>query len=131
MTDNKPMDSVTSWWAAVQRNDRESLERLLDPDYMVIGGPGGRTVGRAAVLAEAARFGAEATIDDWAIRDPEIRVAGHHAVCSYRWSERGTHAGEPFEFAGYATDVLRWDGTGWSIRPDTSRSAPERIRRSP
>jgi hypothetical protein len=38
---------------------------------------------------------------------------GSVAVCAYDWTERGQHAGQPFEFAGTATDVLVRRGAGW------------------
>ena len=97
----------------MQSNDLTALRKLLAEDYVVSGGPDGRTIGRQAVLDQAAAFAADATIDDWTVSAMEIRVGTDHAVCSYRWDERGTHAGTPFVFSGLATDVLRLEAGTW------------------
>jgi ketosteroid isomerase-like protein len=108
-----PSDAVTAWWTAIQSNDLTALRELLAEDYIVSGGPEGRTIGRQDVLDQAAAFSADATIDDWTISAIELRVGTDHAVCSYRWDERGTHAGTPFMFSGLATDVLHFEAGTW------------------
>jgi hypothetical protein len=42
------------------------------------------------------RFAAAATIDGWQVDDLEVREHGDVAVCAYRWSEHGSHHGQPF-----------------------------------
>ena len=108
-----PTDAVAAWWTAMQSADLATLGNLLADDYVVSGGPDGRTIGRRAVLEQAAAFTAEATIDDWVISAMELRVGEDHAICSYGWEERGTHAGSPFRFHGLATDVLRLTSGVW------------------
>lgn len=122
-----PRDAVTAWWQAMQDRDPEALARLTLPDYLASGGPAGRSAGRAALVAEATAFFAEARIDEWAVDGMEVREYGDAAVCSYDWRESGVHLGVPFVMRGLATDVLiRRDG-GWrhlahhvSALPDTA-----------
>ena len=52
-------------------------------------------------------------MDEWQVADLEVRDLGQAAVCSYRWSERGSHSGDPFSLEGVATDVLVLRGTKW------------------
>ncbi|MEU8247226.1 nuclear transport factor 2 family protein [Nonomuraea sp. NPDC048916] len=107
-----PHAAVTAWWQAMQDRDTEALFALALPDYLSSGGPMGRSVGRTALIAEAAEFFADARIDDWSVDDFEIRRHGDTAVCSYRWSETGTHLHTRFALCGLATDVLiHRDGT--------------------
>ena len=88
-------DAVLAWWRAMQTQDREALEHLVCGDYLASGGPSGRTTGRAALLSQADEFFAAATIDGW-VDDLEVREHGDVAVCAYRWSEHGSHHGQPF-----------------------------------
>lgn len=108
-----PVDAVIAWWTAMEARDLTALAELLAEDYIVSGGPAGRTVGREAVLDQAAAFISQATIDDWTIEDVELRAGREHAVCCYRWTERGTHAGVPFALQGFATDILRLRDATW------------------
>jgi ketosteroid isomerase-like protein len=108
-----PVEAVKAWWTAMQTGDIAALSNLLAEDYLVTGGPDGRTLGRDAVLEQAAVFNATSRIDDWSISAIEVRAGADHAVCSYQWTERGTHAGTEFTLAGLATDVLRSQGTAW------------------
>jgi ketosteroid isomerase-like protein len=90
----------------MQDKDVSALERMTLDDYLSVGGPGGRTVGRDQLLAEAKEFLAAAAIEDWSVADLEVRRHGDVAVCSYFWTERGKHQGAAFELGGVATDVL-------------------------
>ena len=123
-----PRDAVTAWWTAMANGDIAALADLAAEDYMSVGGPQGRELGRDAFLAGARQFFADARIDAWAIEDLEVRDLGDAAVCSYTWSETGRHRDVAFDLAGMATDVLvRIDG-GWlhqarhvSMPPDPGR----------
>jgi ketosteroid isomerase-like protein len=77
------------------------------------GGPGGRTLGRDRLLAEADQFLRNAAIDDWSVSDFEVRQHGDVALCSYYWTERGTHQGMAFDLRGVATDVLVLQDGHW------------------
>ena len=49
----EPSRAVLDWWRAMTAADFEALAEATLDDYVSAGGPGGRTVGRAALLAEA------------------------------------------------------------------------------
>jgi ketosteroid isomerase-like protein len=101
-----PVTTVRSWWQSMQDKDLSTLERLVLDDYVSAGGPGGRTLGRDQLLAEAEQFLDNAAIDEWTVSDLEVRQHGDVATCSYYWTERGTHQGTAFDLRGVATDVL-------------------------
>jgi ketosteroid isomerase-like protein len=101
-----PGSTVRSWWQSMQDKDVAALERMTLDDYVSAGGPGGRTLGRHTLVAEAKRFLAAAAIEHWSVTDLEVRRHGNVAVCSYRWTERGLHQDRAFELRGVATDVL-------------------------
>jgi ketosteroid isomerase-like protein len=101
-----PGSTVRSWWQSMQDKDVSALGRMTLDDYVSAGGPGGRTVGRDKLVAEAKQFLANAAIEDWSVTDLEVRQHGDVAVCSYIWTERGRHQGRAFELRGVATDVL-------------------------
>jgi ketosteroid isomerase-like protein len=101
-----PGSAVMSWWQSMQDKDMPALERMALDDYVAAGGPGGRTVGRAKLAAEAEQFLANAAIEDWSVTDLEVRQHGDVAVCSYIWTERGIHQDMAFHLRGLATDVL-------------------------
>jgi ketosteroid isomerase-like protein len=46
----------------------------------------------------------------------EVRDLGDAAVCSYTWSETGTHDGAGFSLSGVATDVLVREDGRWLHR---------------
>jgi hypothetical protein len=98
----------------MQDQDLAALQQLTAEDYLASGGPAGRTTTRDQLLAEANTFFGEATrIDSWSVEAMSCLDLGSVAVCAYDWTERGQHAGQPFEFAGTATDVLVRRGAGW------------------
>jgi ketosteroid isomerase-like protein len=105
--------TVRSWWQSMQDNDVSALERLVLDDYVSAGGPGGRTLGRDQLLAEAEQFLRDAVIEDWSVSDLEVRRHGDVAICSYYWTERGTHQEAPFALRGVATDVLVLQDGHW------------------
>jgi ketosteroid isomerase-like protein len=106
--------AVEAWWQALQNQDLIALERLTAEDYVISGGPTGRTTSRDQFLAHARTFFADtARIEAWSPSDLIVRDLGTAAVCSYDWAERGQHASQSFELAGAATDVLVCRGTSW------------------
>lgn len=95
---------------------------------MSSGGPGGRTVGRDAFLTQArASLDDQTRIDEWTVDGMETRLHGNVAICSYAWSERGSHAGTAFALQGEATDVLVSDGT--RLAPPGAPRQPRLARR--
>lgn len=109
-----PDAAVQAWWQAMQNQDLATLQQLTAENYLASGGPAGRTTSRAQLLAEATTFFGETTrIDTWSVEAMSCLDLGTVAVCAYDWAERGQHAGQAFELAGTATDVLVRRGAGW------------------
>lgn len=109
-----PTAAVEAWWQAMQNQDLSALRQLTAENYVASGGPAGRTTTREELLAEAEAFFGETTrIDSWSLKAMTDLDLGTVAVCAYDWAERGQHAGQAFELAGAATDVLVRRGTGW------------------
>jgi ketosteroid isomerase-like protein len=110
-----PVEVVRAWWQALQDRDLDALADLLHEHHISTGGPAGRIVGQTAAIAEAGTFIAHGSVDTWHIDDVLLREHNDTAICSYAWSERGRHEGTEFKLAGFATDVLTRDSTGWRI----------------
>ena len=109
-----PEEAIRSWWASIATGNPDALEALVTPDYIAVGGPGGRTFDRDAVLAEARAMGAAGLqVEDWRLEGMEVRHRGSLAVCSYEWREWGRHGGGAFELSGFATDVLVEEDGDW------------------
>lgn len=124
MTAPEPAEAVRTWWHAMATKDLRALEDLALHDYIASGGPTGREIGRTALIEGAAAFFADADIDEWDVDALEVRTHGDVAVCTYRWSESGTHGGNAFALAGVATDVLvRQDGR-WRVQAHHVSMAP-------
>jgi ketosteroid isomerase-like protein len=109
-----PNAAVQAWWQAMQNQDLAALQQLTAEDYLASGGPAGRTTTRDQLLAEAKTFFEETTrIDTWSVEAMSCLDLGTVAVCAYDWAEHGQHAGQAFDLAGTATDVLVRRGAGW------------------
>ncbi len=108
-----PRSAVMAWWQSMQDKDVDAIERMTLDDYISSGGPGARTLGKQEFLEGMEQFLATAESEDWSVSGLEVREHGDVAVCSYLWSERGSHGGEDFDFDGAATDVLIFRGGRW------------------
>jgi ketosteroid isomerase-like protein len=108
-----PQEAVERWWQAMQDADVDTLGRLVLDDYLSVGGPTGRELGRDAFLAGAERFFAVGSVDAWELGDVEVRRRGDTAICSYMWAEHGRHGGRGFAMRGVATDVLVCEHGDW------------------
>ena len=111
-----PKSTVMGWWLTMQTRKLDALEHMTLPDYIAVGGPFGRTVGREAMLKQAKEFLFNSTIEDWSVTDLELRRHGDVCVCSYLWTERGKYNGKAYEIGGIATDVLVWRERRWLIQ---------------
>jgi ketosteroid isomerase-like protein len=111
-----PESTVMGWWLTMQTRKLDALEHMTLPDYIAVGGPFGRTIGREVMLEQAKRFLFNSVIDDWSVTDLEVRRHGDVSVCSYLWTERGKHNGKAYEIGGIATDVLVRRGGHWLIQ---------------
>jgi hypothetical protein len=111
-----PKSTVMGWWLTMQTRKLDALEHMTLPDYIAVGGPFGRTIGRDVMLRQAKQFLFDSTIDDWSVSDLEVRHHGDVCVCSYLWTERGSYKGKAYEIGGIATDVLVWRERRWLIQ---------------
>ncbi len=118
-------EAVLAWWRAVQEKDLTTLAAVLDPTHVSVGGPGGRSVGRANVLAEVEQFFVRRTVDAWRVWDRQHRELGESIVYSYRWDESGHDAGTPFRLSGVATDVLVPAGGTWLVAVHHTSTEPD------
>jgi hypothetical protein len=48
-----PTAAVAAWWQAMQNQDLDALKRLTAGDYVISGGPTGRTASQDQFLEEA------------------------------------------------------------------------------
>jgi ketosteroid isomerase-like protein len=108
-----PRSAVLNWWRALQNKDVAAIERMTLDDYISSGGPGARTVDKNQFLEGTGQFLAGAVIEDWVVSGLEVRQHRDVAVCSYLWSERGSHEGVEFDLHGVATDVLVFEEGRW------------------
>ena len=111
-----PKSTVMGWWLTMQTRKLDALEAMTLPDYIAVGGPFGRTIGREVMLKQAKEFLFNSTIEDWSVTDLELRRHGDVCVCSYLWTERGRYKGEAYEIGGIATDVLVRRERRWLIQ---------------
>jgi ketosteroid isomerase-like protein len=111
-----PESTVMGWWLTMQTRKLDALEHMTLPDYIAVGGPFGRTIGREVMLKQAKEFLFNSTIEDWSVTDLQIRRHGDVCVCSYLWTERGKHSGKAYEIGGVATDVLVRREGQWLIQ---------------
>jgi hypothetical protein len=78
----------------MQNQDLDALKRLTAGDYVISGGPTGRTASQDQFLEEARTFFAgTAQIDSWSLSAVTVRDLAAVTVCAYDWAERGQHAG--------------------------------------
>lgn len=112
-----PQDAVRAWWQALADADLATLSEVLDEEHLSVG-MGARTSGRHAALRQTEEFLLDGSVDRWGLRDMEERAlgdGGQVTLCCYRWDERGSHAGVPFQLSGYATDVVVRSSRGWVV----------------
>lgn len=105
--------AVRSWWVAMTTRDVDALSSIVSDACVFSGGPQGREVGRAQLLATAQAFFADGAIHHWEIDDLRIDAHGDSAVATYTWTEDGEHAGISFHLDGIATDVFCHDVDRW------------------
>jgi len=111
-----PKSTVMGWWLTMQTRKLDALEHMTLPDYIAVGGPFGRTIGRDVMLKQAKKFLFNSVIDDWSVTELEVRRHGDVSVCSYLWTERGERNGKAYEIGGVATDVLVRRDNQWFIQ---------------
>jgi ketosteroid isomerase-like protein len=100
----------TEYQAAVERNDAETMGRILADDFVLIGGRG-KVFTKEDLLAEA-RSGS--VVYEYQ-RDSEqtVRLWGDTAVITALLEAKGTEDGEPFDYKLWFSDTYVRTPTGW------------------
>ena len=100
----------TEYQAAVQKNDAESMSRLLADDFVLVTGKG-KIIDKADLLAEA-RAGqiAYQRQDD---SQQAVRFFGEIAVITALLHAKGSENGKPFDYRLWFSDVYLCTADGW------------------
>lgn len=100
----------TEYQAAVERNDAETMDRILADDFVLITGLG-RTHSKADLLDEAR---SRSTVYEYQNdTDQTVRVWGDTAVITALLSAKGTTDGKPFEYKLWFSDTYVRTRAGW------------------
>lgn len=100
----------TEYQAAVERNDAETMDRILADDFVLITGLG-RTYGKADLLSEAR---SKSTAYEYQRdTDQKVRVWRDTAVITALLRAKGTTGGKPFEYTLWFSDTYVRTPSGW------------------
>ncbi|MEA2236450.1 MAG: hypothetical protein QOC81_1174 [Thermoanaerobaculia bacterium] len=123
--DQKAVAAIdTEYQAAVERNDAETMDRILAGDFVLIGSRG--KVFTKADLLEEARSG-RVVYEYQNDSEQTVRVWGDTAVITALLSAKGTEDGEPFDYKLWFSDTYVRTPAGWSyvLGQAAGRMAPE------
>jgi ketosteroid isomerase-like protein len=123
--DQKTVAAIdTEYQAAVERNDVETMDRILAGDFVLIGSRG--KVFTKADLLEEARSG-RVVYEYQTDSEQTVRVWGDTAVITALLSAKGTEDGELFDYKLWFSDTYVRTPTGWSyvLGQASLRMAPE------
>lgn len=100
----------TEYQAAVERNDAETMDRILANDFVLITGLG-RTYNKADLLEEAR---SQSTVYEYQRdTDQKVRVWGDTAVITALLRAKGSTDGKPFEYSLWFSDTYVRTPGGW------------------
>jgi ketosteroid isomerase-like protein len=100
----------TDYQAAVERNDAETMDRILADDFILVGGLG-KTYTKADLLEEA-RSG-RVVYEFQRDTEQTVRVWGDTAVITALLAAKGTDDGEPFDYKLWFSDTYVKTAGGW------------------
>jgi len=113
----------TEYQAAVERNDAETMARILADDFVLIGGRG-KVFTKEDLLTEARRGNVVYEYQ----RDSEqtVRLWGDTAVITALLEAKGTEDGEPFDYKLWFSDTYARTPGGWRyvLGQASTRMAP-------
>lgn len=100
----------TEYQAAVQKNDAESMDRLLADDFVLVTGKG-KNIDKADLLAEAraGRIVYQRQDDS----QQAVRFFGDIAVITALLHAKGSENGQPFDYRLWFSDVYLCTPGGW------------------
>ena len=97
---------------AVKRNDAETMDKIMHPDFQLVLGDG-RRYGREDLLNDARRGTFVYELQDEEPGSQSVIVCGDTAIVTAKLLMKGTTGGKPFERALWFSDTyVRTDG-GW------------------
>lgn len=100
----------TEYQAAVERNDAETMDRILASDFVLITGSG-RTYNKVDLLKEAR---SKSTVYEYQRgTEQKVRVWGDTAVITALLHAKGTANGTPFEYTLWFSDTYVRTQRGW------------------
>ncbi len=100
----------TEYQAAVQRNDADTMDRILAADFTLVTGLG-KTYSKADLLNEArsGRIIYERQDDS----EQTVRLWGETAVVTAKLRAKGTENGKPFDYTLWFSDTYVRTAAGW------------------
>lgn len=100
----------TQYQAAVEKNDADTMDRILADDFVLVMGSG-KTQSKADLLEEARSGRTIYEHQDDTLRT--VRVWGDTAVVTARLHAKGAESGKPFEYTLWFSDTYVRTATGW------------------
>jgi hypothetical protein len=97
---------------AVKRNDAETMERILHPQFELVLGSG-QKISRADLIGEARRGTIVYELQDEVPGSQSVLVAGDTAVVTAKLRLKGTAKGVPFERTLWLSDSYVRSPEGW------------------
>ena len=96
--------------AAVEKNDAETMDKILSDDFLITTGRGKR-YNKADLLEEARskKYVYERQDDS----EKTVRVLGDVAIVTAKLFAKGTEDGKPFEYSLWFTDIYKKTPRGW------------------
>ena len=101
-----------TYQAAVKRNDADTMDRILHPDFQLVLGSG-RKISRADLLGESRRGTIAYELQDEEGGSQSVRVAGNTAIVTAKLKLKGTARGEAFERTLWFSDTYVRTPGGW------------------
>lgn len=109
---------------AIDGNDAQGIESILDDSWAVIATTGGMAEGKN-VFPDGIKSGA-LTRKTYDFSDPRVRLYGNVAVVTSKIKTSGVLDGKPFDVMERQTDVLVWKDGAWKcvLTHETKMNVP-------
>jgi ketosteroid isomerase-like protein len=100
----------TQYQAAVEKNDAETMDRILADDFVLVTGLG-KTYTKADLLKEVRSK--SVVYEHQKDSSQKVRVWGDTAVVTALLQAKGTEEGKPFDYKLWFSDTYARTPTGW------------------
>ena len=101
-----------TYQVAVKRNDAETMDRILHPQFQLVLGSGEK-IGRAELIDEARRQTIQYDLQDEEHGSQTVFVAGDTAIVTAKLLLKGVARGEKFERTLWFSDTYVRTPKGW------------------